>query len=228
MKRTTTASFAAIALALCVAPGWPGIGTAGAQSVCADLAGTVDAEGVCHVHDAAPGYQLDFSFPVDYPDQQPVSDYLTQQREGFTDWVARFGQNGSGRPYTDSVTGTTYRSGGTQSLVFEIENDTGFAHEGHPEVSFMTFTYDLGKQAAVTIDTLFAPGTDPVAVLNPIVQQQLTARGLTVGDLDIDSYRNFAPTDEAVIFFLGESQMRDLSGPHQVSVPRSELAGVLA
>jgi hypothetical protein len=43
------------------------------------------------------------------------------------------------------------------------------------------------------------------------------------------AYSNFAITDDAVIFFFGESQlMVSNSGPQQVSVPRTALASVLA
>jgi Protein of unknown function (DUF3298) len=67
-------------------------------------------------------------------------------------------------------------------------------------------------------------------VLNPIVQRELGTRSyMPVRDLDATTYRNFAITDDAVIFFFGEDQVvPDHNGPHQVSVPRSELASLLA
>jgi hypothetical protein len=38
----------------------------------------------------------------------------------------------------------------------------------------------------------------------------------------------FAITDDAVIFFFGEDDViRDNNGPHQVSIPRAELASIL-
>src|SRR5882724_6054982 len=56
---------------------------AGAQSACADLGGTVDANQICHAHTAGSGYEVTFTFPVDYPDQQALTTYLTQRREHF-------------------------------------------------------------------------------------------------------------------------------------------------
>jgi hypothetical protein len=40
---------------------------------------------------AAPlsSYTLDFRFPVDYPDQQALTDTLTQERDQFVGWVAQ-------------------------------------------------------------------------------------------------------------------------------------------
>jgi len=48
-------------------------------------------------------------------------------------------------------------------------------------------------------------------------------------DAGAKAYQNFAITDDAVIFFLGESQLRVSNlGPFQFSVPRNRLDSVLA
>ena len=73
----------------------------------------------CEVHTATPGYTVDFSFPVDYPDQQAVTDALKRQRDAFIDWVEQ--RPAHDRPYALDIMGKSYRSGtsgsGTQSLV---------------------------------------------------------------------------------------------------------------
>ena len=53
----------------CVLVGWLGTGTAGAQSACADLGGTVDPDQICHVQSTGSNYNVDFNFPVGYPDR---------------------------------------------------------------------------------------------------------------------------------------------------------------
>jgi hypothetical protein len=207
----------------------------GAQPGCADLGGTVDADQICHVKSAASNYFIDMSFPLDYPDQQAVTDLLTDERDRFLDWMGDFGpQQRRNQPYQLVVTAKTYRSGtptaGTQSLVAEISDDTGAAHQGHPNTTFKALNYDLTKRAPITFDTLFKPGTNPLEVLNPIVQRELV-HGLDyqVNDLNMHTYRNFAITDDAVIFFFGHDEVvRDNNGPHQVSVPRADLAPLLA
>lgn len=206
---------------------------AGSQSACTDLGGTVGADRTCHVHSATATSTLEMSFPLDYPDQKALTDVLRQDRDGFVDWVERFGSGGRGRPFEHVVTAKSYRSGtpdsGTRSVVLKIQDDTGLAHEGHPNTSFETLSYDLGKRSAITFDTLFKPGTQPLEVLNPIVLRDLQKNGSTVNDLDEHTYRNFAITDDAVIFFFGENQViQDNNGSHQVSVPRAELASILA
>jgi hypothetical protein len=201
------------------------------QSACTDLNGRVGSDQTCHVQSATSAYQIDITFPLGYPDLKAVTDFLKQDRDAFLDWVARFGPSGRrGRPYQYVVTAKTFRSGapesGTQSLVLEIDNDTGLAHEGHPDTMFRAFNFDLGKRASITFDTLFKPGTKPLEVLNPIIQRELHA---PTADLDENKYQNFALTDDAVIFFFGQDQVvPDNKGPKGVAVPRTELASLLA
>ena len=206
-----------------------------AQPGCVDLGGTVAADQTCHVKSSASNYKLDMSFPLDYPDQQAVTDLLTQERDGFLDWMRDFGpRQRRDQPYKLVVTTKTYRSGtsaaGTQSLVFKISQDTGAAHEGHPDTTFNALNYDLTKRAPITFDTLFKPGTNPLEVLNPTVLRELVhGSDYRVNDLDVHNYKNFALTEDAVIFFFGQDEVvRDNNGPHQVSVPRTELAPLLA
>lgn len=201
------------------------------QSACSELHGTIGANRSCHVRGATPSYTIEMSFPLDYPDMSPVTEFLKRDRDEFLDWVARFGSSDNrGRPYQYSVNATAFRSGpvdtGTQSLVLKIDNDTGFAHEGHPNTTFRSFNFDLAKHAPITFDTLFKPGTKPLEVLNPIVARQFNTP--TAG-LDETAYQNFAMTNEAVIFFFGQDQVvQDNAGPHKITVPRSELSSLLA
>ncbi|MEZ0350575.1 esterase [Mycobacterium sp. pR1184] len=201
------------------------------QSTCSELHGTIGADRSCHVHTATSGYTIEMGFPVDYPDMSAVTDFLKRDRDEFLDWVAKFGPSDKrGRPYEYSVTATAFRSGpadsGTRSLVLKIDNDTGFAHEGHPNTTFRSFNFDLAKQVPITFDTLFKPGTKPLEVLNPLVARQFNA---PTADLDETIYQNFAMTNEAVIFFFGQDQLvQDNGGPHHITVPRSELASLLA
>ena len=62
--------------------GGPATAVAGAQNSCAALGGTV-ADGICHVSASKPAYVMDLQFPTDYPDEQAIVDYLTQNRDGF-------------------------------------------------------------------------------------------------------------------------------------------------
>jgi hypothetical protein len=202
-------------------------------SVCAELGGTVDTDQVCEVHTTGQGYTVDFSFPVDYPDQQAVTDYVRKRQADVAGFAAE--RRPQDHPYELDAKATAYRSGspasGTASLVFDEYTDLGGAH---PVSGYQAFNYDLGKSAAITFDTLFKPGTDPVAVLDPIVRRDLEKHFKDYGRIDDNTlgaktYQNFAITDDAVIFFIGQGMwLPEVAGPREVSIPRAELASILA
>lgn len=206
--------------------------TTTASSACTRLEGTVGEAGLCTVHTETPNYTIDMSFPVDYPDQDAVGQVLTTQRDEFIALVDE-------PPVRDvpkalDIKSQTYRSGtgtsGTESLVFEEYVNFGGAH---PVTNYDALNFDLGTKAPITFDTLFKPGTDPVAVLDPLVQAELTKQlpGATVGDNPVgaEMYKNFALTDDAVLFFISQGQWTiSAAGAQTVSIPRTQLASILA
>ena len=103
--------------------------------------------------------------------------------------------------------------------MFKEFNDTGGAH---PETYYEALDYDVGKGVPITLDTLFEPGTDPVGVLDPIVAPELAKRvGGDANDnvVGAEVYQNFAITDDAVIFFIGQGMwLIEAAGPQEVSV----------
>jgi hypothetical protein len=211
-----------------------GISTAAAQSACADLNGTVGPDGVCSVHTSNPTYTLDITFPNDYPDQQALTAYLTQARDGFVNVSQMPGSYNL--PYELDAKGAGYRSGsptgGTQSVVFTMWQNVGGVH---PQTWYKSFNWDLGKKAPITFDTLFKPGTKPLDVIYPVVEQYIQKQqGLIDGippsvGLDPSKYQNFALTDDAVTFFFGQGELlAESAGPVEASVPRATLAPLLA
>jgi hypothetical protein len=202
-------------------------------SACADLGGTVDTNRVCQVHTAGSSYEVTFTFPVDYPDQQALVDHLTQRRQQFISFVAE--RPPRDFPYELDAKAEMFRSGtassGTESLVFEEYSESGGAH---PVTGYQAFNYDLGKGTPITLDTLFKPGTNPVEVLDPIVRREWQKFTDDYGAVDENIlgarvYQNFAITDDAVIFFIGQGMwLPEVAGPRQVSVSRADLASVLA
>jgi hypothetical protein len=200
---------------------------------CADLGGTVEADQICHIEAKTAKYTLDIDYPLDYPDQRALTDFVKQDRDDFVNFVATLPARDF--PYDHGLHPHTYRSGtkdsGTVSVVFEDYGDTG----AHPVTGFDAFSYDLGAHTPITFGALFEPGVDPVAVLDPIVQREMEkhwqgyqdpAPHNTLGDR---VYQNFALTDDAVIFFIPQGMwLPEVAGPQRASVPRSELASVLA
>ena len=211
-----------------------GISTAAGQSACADLGGSVGPDGICTVHAANPTYTLNFSFPNDYPDQAALTGYLTQARDGFINVADN--PDAYNLPYELDAKGAGYSSGsptgGTQSVVFTMWQNVGGSH---PQTYYQSFNWDVAKRAPITFDTLFKPGTKPLEVIYPAVEQDLQKQqGVIDGippsvGLDPSKYQNFALTDDAVLFFFSQGELfAEAAGPVQASVPRSTLAALLA
>ena len=211
-----------------------GISTATGQSACADLGGAVGPDGICTVHAANSTYTLNFSFPNDYPDQAALTGYLTQARDGFINVADN--PDAYNLPYELDAKGAGYSSGsptgGTQSVVFTMWQNVGGAH---PQTYYQSFNWDVDKRAPIKFDTLFKPGTKPLDLIYPAVEQDLQKRqGVIDGippsvGLDPSKYQNFALTDDAVLFFFSQGELfAEAAGPVQASVRRSTLAALLA
>jgi hypothetical protein len=211
-----------------------GMSSATAQSSCTDLGGAVGPDGICTVHTANSTYTFDMTFPNDYPDQQALTAYLTQARDGFVNVSEMPGS--WNLPYELDAKGTGYRSGpptaGTQSVVFTMWQNVGGVH---PQTWYKSFNWDVAKKAPITFDTLFKPGTKPLDVIYPAVEQYLQKQqGLIDGvppsvGLDPAKYQNFALTDDSLLFFFGQGELiAESAGPIEASVPRATLASLLA
>jgi Protein of unknown function (DUF3298) len=224
----------AVMLAAGVVALWQGFATAWAQPQCADLGGTLDQGTICRIHAATGTYKFDASYPIDYPDQQAPTDYLTQTRDGFVNVSQMPGSRSL--PYQLEIDSDQYRSTrpprATQSVVLKIFEDVGGPH---PQTWYKAFNYDTDARKPITFDTLFAPGTKPLDVIFPIVRDQLERQAAPSGailpadGLDPAHYQNFAITDDELIFFFGQGElMPATAGANVAHVPRSAVASLLA
>jgi hypothetical protein len=192
------------------------------------MGGDVEGEQTCHVHAANSTYTLDMKFPLDYSDEQALTDYLSQNRDGFVNVAQTSGTRDV--PYQMEVTSEQYHSGqppgGTRSVVVKVFEDLGGPR---PSTSYKGFNYDLGAQKPITFDTLFAPNSKPLDSIYPIVQREVgrqTGFGAAIlpgSGLDSSHYQNFAITDDELIFYFapGELLPASIAGATQVHVPRN-------
>lgn len=224
IARLTVAAMAALLCATASSastaaqPGAPG---------CLGIGGTVAADQSCRVRVETPTYTIDASYPLDYADQPALSDFVKHDKDEFVGFMAQ--TRPRDLPYRHELTPHSYSSSGTQSVVFDVYDDTG----AHPVTGFTAFNYDLGTATPVTFDTLFKPAS--VTTLDPIVQRFMDRRWegyegpAPQNTLGARVYQNFAITDDAIIFFIGQGMwLPEVAGPQRVSVPRSELVSVLA
>jgi hypothetical protein len=199
---------------------------AGAESSCASLGGTVDSGQMCQVHASNPTYTVNMAFPADYPDEQAMTDFLTQNRDGFVNVAQTSGPRDV--PYQMDVTSEQYQSGQpphTRSVVLKVFEDLGGPR---PSTFYKAFNYDLSRRQPVTFDTLFPPGSKPLDSIYPIVQRELgrqTGLGGAVSPgvgRDSSHYQNFAITDDELIFYFAPGELLPpAAGASQVRVPRN-------
>jgi hypothetical protein len=211
---------------------WP---AAAAPASCAGLGGTVEAGQagqLCHVRTSSPTYTLNLIFPVDYPDEQALTDYIAQNRDGFVS-VAQGAVPGSGgrdQPYQMDATTEQHSSGSplrSRSVVLKLFQDLGGAH---PSNWYKAFNFNLNARQPITFDNLFAPGSTPLDSIFPLVQRELerqTALGSAISPstgLDSSHYQNFAITDDQLIFYFAQGEMLPaVAGPVQAQVPRNAI-----
>lgn len=220
------ALIAAAALAVGSLAGWP---AHAAPPSCESLGGTVEGGQICHIHQSSATYTLDMTFPADYPDEQALTDYITQNRDGFVN-VAQ----GSGRrdqPYQMDASNEQHSAGqpphNTRSVVLKFFQDLGGAR---PSNWFKAFNYNVTAKTPITFDTLFAPNTNALDTIFPIVQRELERQsGLGVAispgaGHDPTNYQNFAITDDSLIFYFAQGELLpSFAGATQVQVPRSAI-----
>lgn len=216
MMRTLSLAAAALIGAATGVAGLPAAAAAG-QAGCNQLGGYIQSGNICHVHADTPAYVIDLRWGTDYPDDQPVTDYLMQNRDRLVNAAQR--ARPQYLPYQMTVTSDTHRSGqpphtipeygqpwhGTQSLVLaDFQKTDSFAG-----TKYKSFTFDFDKNRPVTFDNLFVPGTNPMDSIYPAVKTELERQFVvrnfhfppSVGR-DPAHYQNFAITDQTVIFFF--------------------------
>jgi hypothetical protein len=217
---------ASTVLAAAALLGWP---AAAAPSSCAGLGGTVDATQMCQVHTTGPTYAITMTFPADYPDEQALIDYLSQNRDGFVNVAQTSG--GRDQPYQMEASSDQRTSGqpphNTRSVVLKLFQDLGGAH---PSIWYKAFNYNLATKQPITFDNLFAPGTTPLDAIFPLVQRDLehqTPLGAAIlpsTGLDPTHYQNFAITDDQLIFYFAPGEMLPaVVGPAQAQVARNAI-----
>jgi Protein of unknown function (DUF3298) len=217
---------AAAVLAAAVLFGWP---AAAAPPSCASVGATVDAGQLCHLHAAGPMYTLNMTFPADYPDEQALIDYVTQNRDGFINVAQASGP----RDHAYQMEATTEQQfagqppHNTRSVVLKFFQDVGGSR---PSTWYRAFNYNLGAKQPITFDTLFAPGASPLDTIFPLVQRDLERQNavgaaiLPSTGLDPSHYQNFAITDDQLIFYFAPGEMLPaFAGPSQAQVPRNAI-----
>lgn len=172
LSAAVVAAFAAMSVST-------GVAAAAPKDYCADLKGA-NTGSTCEIQLSDSGYSVDISFPLDYPDQKSVADYISQTRDAFLN-TAKSSAPGSW-PSKLSITPTEYTSAvpprGTQAVVFTVTQNIGSAQ---PQTTYKAFNWDQSYRKAITYtaapddkqNTPLWRVDDPLKTVAPIVQTEL-------------------------------------------------------
>jgi hypothetical protein len=227
MHKVTLAALVAVAVAAN-----PVVAQAAPKNYCAELKGTQSGT-TCTVSASDPLYTVTISFPTDYYDEKSIADYVNKTRDSFVN--AAKGAPGD-QPHTLNITSAGYQSlvppRGSKAVVLTTYENLGAAH---PRISYQAFNWDQTYRKAITYDTLWQKDADPLPVVVPYVQSELSKKAgqpVTLAPevaFDPANYQQFAVTGDGVIFFFGQGTLLpEAAGAVQVLVPRSVIDPLLA
>ncbi len=233
MRIPTSISAAVVAVATATLALTSAAGASAAPPKCADLSGVLVGQ-TCQIRATDPAYTLSIDYPIDYPDQVAVTDYIKQTRDGFLNVAKMPGPRDM--PYEMDTTAAEYGSAlpprGSQSVVFKTYQGVGGAH---PTTFYKSFNWDQTYRKPITIDNFFREGTAPFPVILPLVQAEVNKQlGQPVDippgvGLDPTKYQNFAITNDAVIFFFSQGDLLpEAAGALEISVPRGPIDSMIA
>jgi hypothetical protein len=233
MRIPTSISAAVVAVATATLALTSAAGASAAPPKCADLSGVLVGH-TCQIRATDPAYTLSIDYPIDYPDQVAVTDYIKQTRDGFLNVAKMPGPRDM--PYEMDTTAAEYGSAlpprGSQSVVFKTYQGVGGAH---PTTFYKSFNWDQTYRKPITIDNFFREGTAPFPVILPLVQAEVNKQLGQLVDippgigLDPTKYQNFAITNDAVIFFFSQGDLLpEAAGALEISVPRGPIDSMIA
>ena len=226
----------AVAVSAVAVLGWSGVGLASAAPPkCADLNGVVDANQICQIQATDPGYSLNISYPVDYPDAQPVFDYVKQTRDGFLN-VAKIAR--LPRPCPTSWTPRRPNSVGRPAPRHPERGVQDLPGRRRRPSDDLLQVLQLGSQALASRSrstTCSGQGTAPFPVILPLVQAEVDkqlGQPVTISPedgLDPTKYQNFAVTNDSLIFFFSQGDvLPEAAGALQVAIPRGPVDAMIA
>jgi hypothetical protein len=166
---------------------------------------------------------------------QPVQDFLLVTRDEFWNYAIESLNTMFNRWFLQIDYEEYAFSDNVRSILFTVG---GYSGGAHPYSYYQTFTFDLAGQRQVTLMDMFQPNSDPLAVIAPLVEQDLLAQMVDFADAqwiedgtgtNPDNYQRFVLTDEALIFFFDPYQVAPYAaGPFEVSIPLGNISSILA
>lgn len=208
------------------------------EDACFQKGGTWDAEQEKCVLQG--GLEININYPLAAAENefvaQTVDTFIEQQKTQFLQFFAEGGfYPGVPAPWGLWIDYEEFQfSESVISLKFIISDYTGGAH---PNTYFQTYTFDLTQETVIGFEDLFLEGSNPLAVLAPLAQQQLMetmgefadTQWITEGTGENPAnYQSFVLTESSLILIFPPYQVAPYAaGPQQVEIPLANLSAIL-
>lgn len=208
------------------------------EDECFQKGGTWDAEQEKCVLKGS--LEINISYPLSATENefvaQTVDTFIEQQKTQFLQFFAEGGfYPGVPAPWGLWIDYEEYQfSESVISLKFIISDYTGGAH---PNTYFQTYTFDLTQETLIGFEDLFLEDSNPLAMIAPLAQQQLTE---TMGEFadpqwiaegtgeNPANYQSFVLTETSLILLFPPYQVAPYAaGPQQVEIPLADLSAIL-
>lgn len=188
-------------------------------------------------------FELEIRYPLELIEYEIVAEtidaFVIEQKEIFLQYVNVPSAEMlpmSYAPWTLTMNyETTSHSDDILSIIYTISEYTGGAH---PNSYYRTFTFNLAENTVITLEDLFVEGANPLEAIAPLVVADLTEQMGEFADAawiesgtgeNMENYRNFALTEDALIFYFPPYQVAAYAaGAFEVQIPLSELSDILA
>lgn len=148
------------------------------KDYCAELKGANTGQ-ACEIHMADAGYNLDISFPANYPDEKSIADFITKERDDFLNVAKSSASRDQSNQLTISSAnyGSAIPPRGTEAVVLKVVQNLG----AHPQTTFKSFNWDQTYRKAIVWtaasddknNTPLWRVDDPLTTVAPIVQSEL-------------------------------------------------------
>lgn len=206
---------------------------------CTEVGGIwVEYEGVCNLDSTL---EITMEYPVAVVGhenlQAMVDAYLAQLKRDFVGFYNETDSHYShGYTWTlDANVEVFQHSEDVMSVVFQVYEFTGGAHGN---TSYNTITYDLAADAVIALDDLFQSGSEPFAIIGPVVVDELGERLGEMADVawieegsgeNPANYQHFALTVDSLVLYFPPYQIAPYAaGTQTVEIPLSDLESVLS
>jgi hypothetical protein len=203
---------------------------------CTEVGGVTDADGACI---QAGSLQITSVYPIE---AAHVSDEMAAAidayiQTSFDEFVGQFAQGfvpSVAFPWVLDIQSETLDGVSTVSAVFTRGTYTGGAN-GITEYHTVTAVVDGGN--VLTLPEIFVEGVDPYTTLQALVEPLIAEQAGDMTDAQMiadgtapvpENYENWAMTTDSLNIYFDEYQVAaGAQGPVAVSIPLSELTGVL-